>query len=274
MPEIQVNGLEIYYETTGKGRPLVFIHGAFVSSTMWNPQVAYFSKNYQTLVYDLRGHGRTGPSDKKKYSVELYADDLAQLLSRLNIQKPILCGLSLGGMIAQVFATKYFERLSALIVSDTAVTITLAKWDYVVRYLIGPKWLMLVSLRMMGVKRFIRFSFWLAKFTRSKEWLGNREIIEYEKNEMLQLDTNEYLKILGSIYDFKLQDLAKVRVPTLVLNGQYEPKSIFKHARKMQELITDCEVDIIPDAGHVTNLENIGDFNQRIKTFLERKAIP
>lgn len=128
-------------------------------------------------------------------------------------------------MIGQVFATKYPERLSALILADTAATITLTRWDYIMRYLVGPKWLMLLSLRMMGVHRFIRFSFWLGKFTRSKEWLGNEEIIEYKKNEMLKLDKKEYLKIFGSLYDFKLQKLASIQVPTLVINGEHETKS-------------------------------------------------
>lgn len=268
-----VNDLDIYYTIKGEGKPFVFIHGAFVSSKMWDPQVEYFSKNYRTVVYDIRGHGRTGPSDEKKYSVEKYADDLYILLSSLEIHQPIVCGLSLGGMIAQVFATKYPDNLSALILADTAVTITLTKWDYIMRYIIGPKWLMLFSLRLMGVKRFIKFSFWLAKFTRSKEWLGNEEIIEYEKNEMLSLDKKEYLKIFGSLYDFKLQELSDVKVPTLVLNGKYEPKSIFKHAQKMKELIPDCEVDVISDAGHVTNLENVEEFNERIKSFLDVKLV-
>ncbi|MFW9779879.1 MAG: alpha/beta fold hydrolase [Candidatus Heimdallarchaeota archaeon] len=273
MPQIKVNDIDIFYEVKGNGKPFVFIHGAFVSSTMWNPQVSYFSENYETVVYDIRGHGKTGSSEKKKYSVELYADDLAHFLGSLGIQKPIICGLSLGGMIAQVFATKYPAQLAALIVSDTAVTITLTWWDYIMRYLVGPKWLMLLSLKMIGVPRFIRFSFWLAKFTRSKEWLGNEEIIEYERKEMIRLDKKEYLKIFGSLYDFKLQPLEKVRVPTLVLNGQYEPKSLFKHAQKMEELISDCEIDKIPNAGHVTNLENIHDFNQRIESFLKAKGI-
>lgn len=64
--------------------------------------------------------------------------------------------------------------------------------------------------------------------------------------------------------DFKLQELSKVKVPTLVLNGKHEPKSIFEHAQKMKELIPDCEVDIISNAGHVTKLENVEEFNRRV----------
>ena len=270
MPHIKVSDIEIYYEIHWQGQPLVFIHGAFVSSTMWRPQIDFFAKNFQTVTYDIRGHGKTGLSSLKKYSIELYADDLYNLLEILNINRPIICGLSLGGMITQVFATKYPERYTALILADTAATITLTRWDYIMRYLVGPKWLMLLSLRMIGVKRFIRFSFWLAKFTRSKEWVGNEEIVKYEKSEMLSLDKKEYLKIFGSLYDFKLQELSRVKVPTLVLNGEHEAKSIFKHAETIKSLIPDCDVEIIKNAGHTSNMENPEEYNKKIADFLKK----
>ncbi|MFX1508535.1 MAG: alpha/beta fold hydrolase [Promethearchaeota archaeon] len=270
MPFVKLVDINIYYEINGEGTPIVFIQGAFVSSTMWEKQVKFFSNKFQTLIYDLRGHGKTGASTRKKYSVDLYADDLIKLIDALKIDKPIICGISLGGMIAQVFATKYPERLSALILVDTAATITLTRWDYIMRYLVGPKWLMLLTLRMIGVHRFIRFSFWFGKITRSKEWLGNEEIIEYEKSEMLNLDKKEYLKIFGSFYDFKLQELSLVQVPTLVMNGEHEAKSIFKHAEKIQSLIPKCQVDVIKNAGHTSNMENPEEFNRKMAEFLNR----
>lgn len=273
MPYIELEDITVHYESNGKGTPFVFIQGAFVSSTMWEKQVSFFSNTFQTLIYDIRGHGKTGPSSQKKYSVEVYVDDLINLLDALKIDRPIICGISLGGMIAQIFATKFPERLSVLILADTVATITLTRWDYIMRYLVGPKWLMLLSLRMMGVQRFIRFSFWLGKFTRSKEWLGNEEIIEYEKKEMLSLDKKEYLKIFGSLYDFKLQELSVIRVPTLVVNGEHEAKSLFKHAEEIQSLISNCEVDIIKNAGHTSNMENPEEFNQKIAEFLRKNDI-
>ncbi len=273
MSYLEIEDINTYYEINGEGTPFIFIQGAFVSSTMWEEQVNYFADKFQTVVYDIRGHGKTGPSVQKKYSVDLYADDLIKILDALKIDRPIICGISLGGMIAQVFATKYPERLSALILADTAATITLTRWDYIMRYLVGPKWLMLLSLRMIGVHRFIRFSFWLGKFTRSKEWLGNKEIIEYEKNEMLKLDKKEYLKIFSSLYDFKLQELSLIKVPTLVVNGEHEAKSLFKHAEKIQSLIPSCDVDIIHNAGHTSNMENPEEFNHKITEFLKKSNI-
>ncbi|MFX1547711.1 MAG: alpha/beta fold hydrolase [Promethearchaeota archaeon] len=274
MPYVEIGDTSVYHEINGEGNPFIFIQGAFVNSTMWEKQIKFFSNTFQTLIYDIRGHGKTGSSSLKKYSIDLFANDLKDLLNILKIERPvILCGISLGGMIAQVFATKNPKRVAALILVDTAATITLTRWDYIIRYLVGPKWLMLLSLRLMGVHRFIRFSFWLGKFTRSKEWLGNEEIIEYEKNEMLKLDKKEYLKIFGSLYDFKLQELSLITSPTLVLNGEHEAKSLFKHAEKIQTLIPTCDVDIIKNAGHTSNMENPEEFNRKVVDFLKKHNI-
>ncbi|MFX0093330.1 MAG: alpha/beta fold hydrolase [Candidatus Hodarchaeota archaeon] len=272
MPIVETNDIKTFYEIHGEGMPFVFIHGGFVSSTMWQPQIDFFSKHFKVITYDIRGHGKTGVSTLKRYKIETFAEDLHILLKQLNLKKPILCGLSLGGMIAQVYATKYPDNLSALILADTAVSMTLTFWDKVLVYILAPRWLMLSSLRLMGVRNFIKFSFWFAKYTRSEEWLGDRDIIEYEKTEMLNLDKKEYLKIFGSLYDFRLQELSKIRVPTLVLNGEYESKSVFVHAEKMKEIIPDCEIIKIPNAGHTSNLENSEEFNQVIKNFLARSG--
>ena len=123
---------------------------------------------------------------------------------------------------------------------------------------------------LIGVHMMIKFQFWLAEKTRSKNWFGNQEIIDYEKEEMLKINKREYLKIFGSLYDFTLQKLETITSSTLVINGEYEPASIFKHAEKMRSLIPDCEVVKIENAGHVTNLENPSIFNKTIEEFLRK----
>lgn len=262
-----------YHEIHGEGNSLIFIHGGLVTSTMWKHQVDYFSNSFKVIIYDVRGHGKTGVSPLKKYSVELFADDLKKLLEKLKIEKPIICGLSLGGMIAQAYATKYPQDLRALILSDTAISTSLTCWDKLMVYILFPKWMMLPTLRIMGVSNFIKFSFWIAKLTRGKKWLGKSEIEDYEKNEMLKINKEEYLKIFGSIYDFKLQDLSKINVPVLVLNGENESKSVHYHAEVMKNLIQNCELEIIPNAGHTSNLENPEGFNKALEIFLKEVGI-
>jgi len=270
----RIGGTRTYYEVSGDGPALVLVHGAFVDGRMWDPQFDHLAGRYRVVRYDLRGHGRTGPSEREKYSIELFADDLKALLDSLGIERATVCGLSLGGMIGQSFAVKYPGALDALVLSDTAVSVSLTWGDKLQRYVLAPKWAMLLAIRLLGVRRFVGFSFWLARVIRSEDWFGrDRAVRSYVENAMLNLSTEEYLKVYGAIYDFRLLDLARVEAPTLILNGEHESKSAFRHAREMEHLIPDTETKIIPRAGHVSNMENSAAFNAAVEEFLERRVV-
>jgi len=271
MPVLLTNEIEHYYETKGQGTPLVFVHGGFVDSRMWEPQVKYFSERYQVLRYDLRGHGRTGGTKRDRYTIDLFADDLKALLETLGLDRVILCGLSLGGMIAQSFAVRYTESLFALVLADTAVSVRLTLIDKFQRYILAPKWLMLAIIRWMTVPRFVDFSFKLAGVTRSTEWFGqDPDTAEYVRDAMLNTLTAEYLKIYDAIYGFDLLNLAAITVPTLILNGEHESKAVFRHTDEMLRLIPNTEARLIPRAGHTSNMENPTVFNTEVERFLSR----
>lgn len=272
MPKIFANGIEQFYEIRGEGTPLVLVHGGFVDSRMWDPQIKYFADRFQVLRYDLRGHGQTGGTPKPNYSIDLFADDLLALLEALDLAPIILCGLSLGGMIAQSFAVRHGQRLQALILADTAVSVSLTLSDKLTRYLLAPKWLMLATIRWMSVPQFVDFSFKLAQSTRSTTWFGqNEETAAYVRQAMLNTSTEEYLKIYDAIYDFNLLNLAAIKVPTLILNGEHESRSVFRHTEEMLRWMPQAEAEIVPGAGHTSNMENPGAFNAHVDRFLNEK---
>jgi pimeloyl-ACP methyl ester carboxylesterase len=97
---VRTNDIETYYERRGDGPPIVFVHGMAMSTTEWEPQMAALAGEFTTVAYDVRGHGRTGGSDRGSYDVELYASDLDALLAAIDVGEPIVCGLSMGGCIA------------------------------------------------------------------------------------------------------------------------------------------------------------------------------
>jgi pimeloyl-ACP methyl ester carboxylesterase len=119
MPTVRTNDVETYYERHGSGRALVFVHGAWLNHHQWTPQVDGFAAEYEVVTYDLRGHGRSGGSTDGAYSVELYAADLRTLVEALGLEAPVVCGLSLGGMVAQTYAARY-GNCAALVLADTA----------------------------------------------------------------------------------------------------------------------------------------------------------
>ncbi|PSP62755.1 hypothetical protein BRC77_08960 [Halobacteriales archaeon QH_8_64_26] len=118
-PRTRAEDAATYYETRGDGRPIVFVHGGWSNSEMWAPQVQSFAAEYRTITYDVRGHGRTTDWGSEPYSIERFVEDLRALIDTLDAEDPILCGLSLGGIIAQTYAATYPEDVGGLVLADT-----------------------------------------------------------------------------------------------------------------------------------------------------------
>lgn len=119
MPSVPTRDITMYYEDAGQGQPLVLIRGLGSDLQAWALQVPALAKHFRVITFDNRGAGRTGSPDKP-YTIEGMADDLAFLLTALNIEKASVLGYSMGGMIAQEFALKYPNRLDKLILLATA----------------------------------------------------------------------------------------------------------------------------------------------------------
>jgi pimeloyl-ACP methyl ester carboxylesterase len=110
-----VNGINLYYETHGAGRPLVLLHGGLGSGEMFGPTLPTLAEHHQVIAPDLQGHGRTGDIDRP-LDVKLMADDIAALIRHLGLDRPDLVGYSLGGGVALFTARKYPEFVRKLVV--------------------------------------------------------------------------------------------------------------------------------------------------------------
>jgi pimeloyl-ACP methyl ester carboxylesterase len=115
-----VNGLELYYETRGTGRPLVLLHGGLGSSEMFGPVLPAFCADHQVIAMDLQGHGRTADIDRP-LDVRLMADDVAALLEHLGIDEADVVGYSLGGGVALQTAVKYPEKVRRLVAASANI---------------------------------------------------------------------------------------------------------------------------------------------------------
>lgn len=273
MPKRKANGLPHYYEKVGEGKSLVFIHGAFADSQIWEPQWHYFSSQYNLVRYDLRGHGKTGGSQLDQYSMDTFADDLESLLDSLKIFSPIICGLSWGGSIAQVFAVRNPKRVSALVLAGSNVSIRLTLIDKLLCDVLFPKWVMSMTTRISSVKSFVRFSLFLARLTQGKHWLSqNQATQKYLENCMLTINSNEYLKIWEAIYGFNLLPLENITCPTLVLNGEYESKNTVQHTKEIRRRVPQSIAKVVPGVSHAMNIDNPDVFNRYLEEFLKTSA--
>jgi pimeloyl-ACP methyl ester carboxylesterase len=109
-----VNGINLYYETHGAGRPLILLHGGLGSGEMFGPILPVLTAGHQVIAVDLQGHGRTADIDRP-LSIELMAGDIAALIKHLGLEKPDVMGYSLGGGVAMLTALRHPEVVGRLV---------------------------------------------------------------------------------------------------------------------------------------------------------------
>jgi len=113
----EVNGINLYYETHGTGRPMILLHGGLGSGEMFGPIIPTLAENHQVIAVDLQGHGRTADIDRP-IDIRLMADDIAALIDDLRLERPDVVGYSLGGGVALFTALKYPAKIRKLVVAS------------------------------------------------------------------------------------------------------------------------------------------------------------
>jgi pimeloyl-ACP methyl ester carboxylesterase len=111
-----VNGINLYYEIHGSGRPLILLHGGLASGEMFEPILPELAASHQVIAVDLQGHGRTADIDRP-IDIRLMADDIAALIDHLGLDEPDLVGYSLGGGVAFFTAVKYPDKVAKLVMA-------------------------------------------------------------------------------------------------------------------------------------------------------------
>src|ERR1700694_1209756 len=116
----EVNGINLYYETHGSGRPLVLLHGGLGSGEMFGPVLPLLAERHQVVAVDLQGHGRTADIDRPM-DVRLMAGDISALIDHLRLDAPDVVGYSLGGGVALHTAAKYPAKVRRLVMVSANV---------------------------------------------------------------------------------------------------------------------------------------------------------
>lgn len=268
MPTVTTNGVETYYERRGDGPPVVFVPGAILDHTAWAAQVEALSDEYTTIAYDVRGHGRTGGSDVESYTIDLLADDLAALVAALDLDRPVVCGLSMGGCIAQAYAAADPDALSGLVLADTFAPPILDRREWIQRSLLLRA--AIPPVRVVGYERVERVLVWLYRLLYGSEVSGDYDRITALRAERPPMDTDEFAKVVRALATFHESsvDLPSITVPTLALYGEYEPPFFRRHAARIGDLVPDAIVREVPGAGHASNLDEPEAFTEAVRAFL------
>ena len=259
-----------YVQTQGTGVPLVFIHGALLNSGLWTRQIETFSDLFECVAYDLRGHGRTGASNLRRYTVGTFADDLAEMLDALELRRPILCGLSMGGMIAQSFAAKYPERVRALVLCDTGISTCHYLTDRILNQAIG---LVTPTATLLGVPEFRRFTHLINQCFGDHSWAAQTEkSANFVCDAVAMVSPPEVAKIVTAIRKFDSSALYRPKIPALIIHGESDHPFILRHAKILQQAYPGADYRIIPKASHLANLDNPETFDLMLLEFLSELA--
>lgn len=273
MPIVETNGIETYYEAYGSGHPIVVLHGAGADHQVWAEQLRSLTDEYRVILYDLRGHGKTGGSALGRYTVNTYADDLAGVLDALDLDQPVVLGHSLGGMVGYVFAHKYPEQLSALITVGARTPETFSRKEWVFKtvhtHLLVP---------VMRNERVREAILW-AQTTLFDD--STVDVDDYERIKVAhdcaapELVAGEYAKIMDASREYLTSRWSwqLSGVPLLMLYGEHEP-FIEPHAAFLEDSVEDCETAVIPGASHNAQVDNPSFICTRIREFLaERREV-
>ena len=257
----KVDSFGTYYslKKVNDKNPIVFIHGVGLTKEIWEPQINFF-KDYNTLIYDLLGHGKT-PLKRSKISFEDFTKQLFKLIKELNFKKIHLVGFSLGALIARHFASEHSDKLSSLIIHGS------------------------IYKRTEEQKRVVKNRFEVAKMGRPaskqtalRRWLSEEFIKKnpyiYKKIYSI-LDKNkrlDFLKCYDIFVNYVDDDniLKKISTNTLITTGENDVGSTPEMSRNLSKIINGSKFIEIKKGKHLCSIECADDVNMTFKKFIDQ----
>jgi 3-oxoadipate enol-lactonase len=257
--------LNIFIDGDDKNAPIIFVHGFPFDHFMWEEQVKALSNEYYCVRYDIRGLGAS-PAGDGQFTIEMFVDDLENIIDELKLNRPILCGLSMGGYISLRAIARMQEKFNALILCDTKS----AADDN------EGKVKRAAAIKQINSGDFDSFveSFVLncfgEKFVRENN-AEYRKVLDRSRKSN-PLGVKGCLLAMAGRTD-TTGYLSKIKLPTLVICGSEDRLTPPAVMELMASQISKSEFVMIEGAGHMTPIENSQMVNETIKNFLVKNKM-
>ncbi len=258
---INVDDVTICYDDFGKGIiPVIFIHGFPFDKSSWQTQMDFLKKNHRVIAYDIRGFGKS-TAGKEKQSIDLFADDLVKFMDALEIDKVIVCGLSMGGYILLNAVNRYPEKFKAIILCDTQCIADTPevkeKRNQTISHIMAS-----------GLKDFT--DGFVKNIFCSETLETKKETVEKIKNLILSTSPVTITGTLSALAQRweTCSLLNEISVPALIICGKEDKVTPLAQSEFLLQNITHATLHIIDKAGHMSNLEQPDEFNQHINNFI------
>ena len=254
----------IAFDTTGEGPTVVFLHGIGGNRTNWHDQLPVFAAaGYRAVSWDARGYGL---SDDYEGALDFadFSHDLARLLDHLEVERAHLAGLSMGGRILQDFYPRYPDRVATLVLCATFpgfdAALTPEKRAEFVRLRKEP---LVSGKEPRDIAPVV-----------AKTLIGPRATdLHFQRlvDSMTMLHKESYIKTIeaSTLYD-RSASLPDIAAPTLLVFGGADTLAVPAVGERMAAEIPDARLIVIPEAGHLVNIEFPAVFNERVLAFLDK----
>ena len=261
---VPVGRYSLYYEETGKGEPLILIHGGLLDRRMWDGQFELFSRWSRVIRYDNRNHGLSrGLPDTFSYH-----EDLNRLMEALGIQRARLVGLSLGGSIAIDFALTHPEKVSALVLVSSGLS----------GYEFRDSTLKVNQKKQSDAAARKDMNGYIEYFQRS--WTDGPRRTPEQVNRDVRQKVRDMIKATLSkpepdntsvpLGPPALGRLSSIRIPTLFVLGDLDNPGIQEISVLVLKGIAGSRKVVIKGAAHMVNMEKPEEFNEVVGEFLSR----
>lgn len=271
MPTLTTDdGVKLYYEESGAGAPIVFVHEFAGDWRTWEPQVRYFSRRYRCITYNARGYPPSEvPADVGRYSQQRARDDILAVLDALRIERAHIVGNSMGGFAALHFGMAHSPRALSLVVCGCGYGAPPAQYSQfqaqcreLAKTILDKGMAHVAATYGHGPSRLQ---------LRDKDPRGFAEFVRQFSEHSAQGSANTMLGYQArrpSLYDLTTE-MARIGAPVLIVLGD-EDDGALDASLMMKRTIPTAALAVLPKSGHMTNLEEPALFNSLLDDFFHQ----
>lgn len=257
----RIGGRDVSWREAGSGRTVLFLHGFPFNGSLWDAQLAALPEGWRGVAPDLRGFGASEGSADPQYTMDMFADDAAALLTHVGARRAVICGLSMGGYIALAMHRRHPSVFGGLVLADTRATADTEE---------ARKNRVQLAKRVLVEGNGVVVDSMLPRLFAPATLQKRPQLVEQVRAMMATTSPDTMSRaMLGMAARPSSEDgLRDIAVPTLVLVGAEDAITDRGEAQLMARAIRGSRFEAFQDAGHLSNLEATDAFNQALQRFL------
>lgn len=260
---IRAGDVQLHARIDGREGPwVILVHALGANLTLWDDTTRHLSERYRILRFDLRGHGGSD-APVGAYTMARLADDAVALMDALDIGQAHVCGVSVGGMIAQTMGVRHADRLLSLTLVDTIHHTPMEA---------HPMWANRIGqAEAHGMAGMVQSTMerWLTQPFRD----NHPDVVERISRMLLGTPVQGYVGVAQAIVAFDLVDaIGRIHCPTLVVTGANDEGAPVSMAQSIAEKIHGAKLEVLPDAAHLSFIEQPERFHAIFDAFLGHAA--